>query len=125
MKPQNFILLAFILYASYLQAQSIFEGQLIFPLQEKHVHGSSIIEAPNGDLLACWFYGSGERRASDVLIQGARLKKGEKVWSPVYEMADTPNLPDCNPVLFIDATERLWLFWVVVQAERWERSLLK
>lgn len=108
-----------------LPAQPVFKGELIFPLQEKHVHGSSIVEAENGDLLTCWFYGSGERRASDVMIQGARLKKGEKDWSPVYKMADTPNLPDCNPVLFIDRQRRLWMFWVVVQAARWERSLLK
>ena len=47
----------------------------IFPFQNQHVHGSSIIEAPNGDLLACWFYGSGERTANDVIIQGSRLKK--------------------------------------------------
>jgi predicted neuraminidase len=94
-------------------------------LQNKHVHGSSIVEAPNGDFLACWFYGSGERKADDVLIQGARLKKGESAWSDVYLMADTPNLPDCNPVLFIDQNERLWLFWIAVQASRWERSILR
>ncbi|RQW07048.1 exo-alpha-sialidase, partial [candidate division KSB1 bacterium] len=98
---------------------------LIFPLQEKHVHGSSLIECPNGDLLACWFHGSGERRANDVLIQGSRLKKGATSWSPVFLLADTPDLPDCNPVLFIDRTNRLWLFWIVVQAEGWHHSLLK
>ena len=40
-------------------------------------------------------------------------------------MADTPEFPDCNPVLFIDAKDRLWLFWVTVLAERWECSQLK
>ena len=100
-------------------------GQLIFPLQEKHVHGSSIVELPNGDLLACWFHGSGERTANDVLIQGARLKKGETQWSSVFLMADTPNLPDCNPVLYLDQEEKLWLFWIAVQAQRWEQSVLK
>lgn len=101
------------------------QSRLIFPLQEKHVHGSSIVELPNGDLLACWFYGSGERTANDVLIQGARLKKGESQWSPVFLMADTPNLPDCNPVLYLDQKQKLWLFWVAVQAERWQQSVLK
>nr|VFJ48443.1 MAG: Predicted neuraminidase (sialidase) [Candidatus Kentron sp. FM]VFJ50090.1 MAG: Predicted neuraminidase (sialidase) [Candidatus Kentron sp. FM]VFK08102.1 MAG: Predicted neuraminidase (sialidase) [Candidatus Kentron sp. FM] len=100
-------------------------GEFIFPLQEKHVHGSSIVECPNGDLLVCWFYGSGEREANDVRIRGARLKPNSAVWSPVFEMADTPNLPDCNPVLFIDPEEKLWLFWIVVQAQRWENSILK
>jgi predicted neuraminidase len=98
---------------------------LIFPLQEKHVHSSTIVEAPNGDLIAAWFHGSGERTANDVVIQGARLKKGETSWGPVFLMADTPGLPDCNPVLFIDNQGRLWLFWIVVHTNRWERSLLK
>ena len=56
-------------------AQSGFQDNPIFALQNKHVHSSSIVECPNGDLLACWFYGSGERTADDVVIQGARLKK--------------------------------------------------
>lgn len=102
-----------------------FSSEFIFPPQDKHVHSSSVVECPNGDLLACWFYGSGERNAKDVLIQGARLKRGAKAWSAVFEMADTPGHPDCNPVLFIDAKERLWLFWIVVQSARWEESLLK
>ena len=101
------------------------EGRLIFPPQGKHVHGSSIVELPNGDLLACWFHGSGERSANDVMVQGARLKKGADAWSPVFLMADTPDLPDCNPVLFVDAEKRVWLFWIVVLANRWEECLLK
>ena len=101
------------------------ESQIIFPLQDKHVHGSSIVELPNGDLLACWFYGSGERKSNDVLIQGSRLKKGALEWSPVFLMADTPNLPDCNPVLYVDEENKLWLFWIAVQAARWEQSVLK
>jgi predicted neuraminidase len=40
-------------------------------------------------------------------------------------MADTPDVPDCNPVLFRDAKDRLWLFWIVVHNNRWEHSILK
>lgn len=101
------------------------EPMLIFPAQGKHVHSSSIVECPNGDLLATWFYGSGERRSNDVRIQGARLKKGASEWGPVFEMADTPDLPDCNPVLYIDAQDKLWLIWLVVHTNRWERGILK
>ena len=39
-------------------------------------------------------------------------------------MADTPNVPDCNPVLFLDRQERVWLFWIAVVANAWESSLL-
>lgn len=116
-----------LLVASVLlvSASPAIQTELIFPPQGKHCHGSSVVECRNGDLIACWFYGSGERSANDVLIQGARLKKGAKEWSPVFTMADTPGHPDCNPTLFIDTKDRLWLFWIVVQANRWEQSLLK
>lgn len=106
-------------------AEPFFQEQSIFRYQEKHVHGSSIIECPNGDLLACWFYGSGERTADDVLIRGSRLRKNAKSWEPVFDLADTPGFPDCNPVLFIDGRQRLWLVWVLVLAHQWESSLLK
>ena len=97
----------------------------IFALQGKHVHSSSIVECPNGDLLACWFHGSGERTADDVVIQGARWSRESQTWGAVFPMADTPGFPDCNPVLFIDRQERLWLFWIVVRAHGWQHSILK
>jgi len=106
-------------------AEPVFETEPVFPLQSKHVHASSIVECPNGDLLVCWFHGSGERTANDVVVQGARKKAGAAAWGPVFVMADTQDLPDCNPVLFIDPQQRLWLFWVAVVANRWEHSLLK
>ncbi len=114
-----------LLTQGYAHANADFSAALIFPEQEKHVHGSSVVETPDGDLIAAWFHGSGERTADDVLIQGARLRKGDTAWSEVFEMADTPEFPDCNPVLFVDAEERLWLFWVVVLANGWQNCLLK
>lgn len=100
-------------------------GELIFPLQEKHVHGSTIINLPNGDMLAAWFYGSGERKEDDVKIMGARLKKGEKKWTPPFLMADTYGIPDCNPVLFMNTKNELFLVWIAVQSNLWEQSVLR
>jgi predicted neuraminidase len=40
-------------------------------------------------------------------------------------MADSQDLPDCNPVLFIDPRGKLWLFWIAVQNNQWGGSLLK
>jgi predicted neuraminidase len=102
-----------------------YQERLIFPLQPKHVHSSCIVECPSGDLLCCWFHGSGERESPDVVIQGARLRKGETKWSNVFPMADTADFPDVNPVLFVDPGGQLWLFWLTVMAERWEDSMLK
>ena len=80
----KYCIMLFFFSISNLYSQPIFESENIFPLQNKHVHGSSIVECPNGDFLACWFHGSGERTADDVVIQGARLKKGTKKWSSVF-----------------------------------------
>lgn len=97
----------------------------IFPLLNQHVHGSTIVEQSNGDLLAAWFQGSGERWADDVAIMGARLKVGKETWSKTFLMADVPKFPDINPILFIDTQNRLWLMWYTVIANQWETSLPK
>lgn len=100
-------------------------GELIFPLETWHNHGSCIVEAPNGDLLVCWFHGSGERTADDVIIEGARLRKGSKQWSPRAVLADTPDFPDGNPCLIIDPQQQLWLLHTTILANTWESALLK
>jgi len=105
--------------------QVVLDEKLIFPVQEQHVHGSSIVGLPNGDFLVAWFQGSGERTADDVRIMGSRLIKGDKEWSEPFILADTPYLPDCNPVLFLNDEGKLFLVWIAVQANRWEHSILK
>lgn len=101
------------------------EGELIFPPEHWHNHGSCIVECPNGDLLVCWYNGSGERTADDVKVEGARLKKGNKTWSPRFLMADTPGFPDTNPCMFIDPQNRLWLLWQTIIANQWHTALFK
>ncbi len=98
-------------------------SQIIFPLQEEHVHGPTIVELSNGDLLAAWFQGSGERWADDVRIMGARLSRGDLDWSAPFLMADVPGFPDINPMMFIDPEDRLWLMWYPVLANQWETSI--
>ena len=123
------ILILFCTFSDALFAQKkdnfVVSEQLIFTPQHEHSHGSSIVLLPNGDVLVAWFQGSGERTADDVRIMGARLKKGAKTWSDPFLMADTKGLPDCNPVLFLNSQNKLFLVWVAVQANRWEFSILK
>lgn len=97
----------------------------IFPLQGEHAHGSTVVELPNGDLLAGWFQGSGERWADDVRVLGARKKRGASGWSEPFLLADVEDFPDCNPVLFVDRENRLWLMWITIIANQWETSLIK
>jgi predicted neuraminidase len=102
-----------------------FDSELIFPLEHWHNHASMIVEAANGDLLACWFHGSGERTADDVLIRGARLRKGARAWSEPFVLADTPGYPDTNATMFIDPRQRLWLLWPTILANEWHTALMK
>jgi predicted neuraminidase len=101
------------------------ESEFIFPPETWHNHASCIVEARNGDLIVCWFHGSGERTADDVKILGARKKKGAAAWSEPFVMADTPDYPDTNCAMFIDPQGRLWLMWPTILANRWETALMK
>ncbi|WP_430974076.1 sialidase family protein [Sunxiuqinia rutila] len=105
--------------------QAVISEELIFPEQSEHVHSSSLVALPNGDLLICWFQGSGERKSDDVRIMGARLEQGKKQWSKPFLMADTPDIPDCNPVLFLNGQDKLFLVWIAVNGNRWEGSILR
>ena len=61
-------------------------------------HASTIVEAPDGSLVAAWFGGSGEGR-EDVGIWSSRRPPGED-WSPPVELYKEPGQPAWNPVLF-------------------------
>lgn len=98
--------------------------ELVFPNNPKHNHSPCIVECANGDLLICWYRGSGERSADDVVILGARKRKGDSKWSEPFEMADTPELPDCNPVICIDNKAQLHLFYPAILDNNWESAVL-
>lgn len=101
------------------------KGELIFPPEHWHNHGSCIVEAPNGDLIVCWFHGSGERTADDVLIEGSRKRKGRAGWEKRFVMADTPGYPDTNCTMIVDPEGQLWLFYPTILANLWESALMK
>lgn len=115
------IALAFSLNA----AEPFHTAEFIFPLENWHNHSPAIVEAPNGDLLVCWFHGSGERQADDVIVEGARLKKGSTKWSERFTLADTPGYPDTNSTMFIDPQNRLWLMYPTILANEWHTALMK
>jgi predicted neuraminidase len=100
-----------------------FSSELIFPLHPQHNHAPAIVECPNGDLLVSWYRGSGERKADDVAVYGARRPRGKQNWSEPFVMADTPGFPDGNTAMFIDARKRLWLFWPIILANTWESCI--
>ena len=118
-------LLASLVALAAAAAAPQYTGELIFPQEKWHNHSSSIVELPNGDLLVCWFHGSGERTADDVVIRGARWSRAPRKWSAPFLMADTPGFPETNPVLFLDSRQRLFFMWPLIVAHRWETALMK
>lgn len=127
MKGISLTFLCFVMYTIAFSQQKLIpvvERSFIFPFQELHVHGSSIVELSGGDLLSAWFEGTGERTADDVKIMGSKYSAKQKKWSSPYVLADTEGLPDCNPVLFVHK-DKLFLVWIAVHANRWEHSILR
>ncbi len=105
-------------------AQEMTSG-LVFPLNAQHNHAPGIVECANGDLIVSWYRGSGERTADDVVVLGARLRKGSDRWSAPFLMADHKDFPDCNTAMMIDEQQRLWLFWPTIIANSWESAITK
>jgi predicted neuraminidase len=101
------------------------QAELVFPLRNDHNHAPGIVECSNGDLLASWYRGSGERTADDVAVYGARFARGTGKWSPAFLMVDTPGFPDCNTTMMIDRQNRLWLIWPTIIANSWESCLTR
>src|SRR5690242_3602010 len=116
---------AFLLCLSAACAAPQFSSELIFPQEKWHNHSSAIVELAGGDLLVCWYHGSGERSADDVIVEGARFSKSSGKWSERFLLADTPAFPDTNPTMFVDSRGRLFLLWAVIIANQWETALMK
>lgn len=102
-----------------------FEARFALAPQDEHVHSSSIVELPGGDLFAVWYRGSGERRADDVRLEGARFATRSGAWSVPFAVADSPGFPDCNPVAFLDGRGNLAVVWPAILDNRWESALLR
>ena len=71
-------------------------------------HASTIVELPNGDLMAAWFGGSKEGNP-DVAIWGSRRTGG--LWSAPVELVREPDIAMYNPVLFYTKGGPLWLYY--------------
>jgi hypothetical protein len=88
------LLLVALLHGKYVAAAdvsvSIVLKEDIFAPQEKHVHASTLVQAPSGGFLAAWFHGSGERTADDVVIQASWKAAGSEHWGKVFILDTGP-----------------------------------
>lgn len=117
------------LCGSFLRADTapLHRERFIFAGERGHVHAPSIVETPNGSLLAVWyengppndayyFKGGDEDKSDDVRIAGARLMPGGAAWEAPFVISDTFGLSDNNPALAIDGQKRLWLVHATLTA---------
>ena len=89
-----------------LQSQPIFTASSAFA----SCHAATLVEPVEGELLAAWFGGTHEGHP-DVAIWMAHYD-GTR-WSEPFQVADEPEVPLWNPVLFRDPTGTIWLFYKV------------
>lgn len=121
---RNLILSATTLLAALCASgEPLYEAQDIFKYDHpSHVHASSLVETPTGELIAVWYengtaiddpryYYERKDKSSDVRIGGARKPAGAAAWGAPFVMADTFGVSDNNPTLTIDAQQRLWLIY--------------
>ena len=81
-------------------------------------HASTLVQLSDGRFLAAWFAGSKESDAN-VGIWGADCHQGH--WSAPRLLAKTRNDAHWNPVLHVDAADRVYLFFKVgVTIPEWE-----
>ncbi|UCH35639.1 MAG: exo-alpha-sialidase [Armatimonadota bacterium] len=106
-----------------------YDAELIFTPTARYPssHASTIIELANRDLLCAWYAGQQEA-ARDVAVWYSRKAPGSSVWTRPAVLADDPQRPEGNPVLFEDPNGRLWLFYVTMYdegTEEWDTCKVK
>jgi len=87
-------------------AQPIFAPDPRYP----SCHAATIVEVSAGEFLAAWFAGTYEGHP-DVAIWLSRCHND--FWTDPVKVADEPNVPLFNPLLFKDKTDTLWLFYKI------------
>lgn len=84
-------------------------------------HPASITELDNGDLYLVYYGGSGEY-ADDSGVYGARLPKGESMWSRPERITPKPKYPEGNAVVWQGPDGLVWLFSVIRPGATWSTS---
>lgn len=87
-------------------------------------HASTLTELPNRNLLCAWYAGNYEG-SPDSAILCSEFIRAEERWTPPRVIADTPNLPEGNPVLFTHSNGTIWLFFVTMFGKGWETCKVK
>ena len=92
---------------------------------ERHSHGPTVTELPDGDLFAVWFSAapSGERDTNECRILGARSSDGGDSWTKPFEVYNLSGIPSNNPVVYVDNNGRLWVFFCTILNGQWVSAI--
>ncbi len=79
------------------------------PLFTRHNHFISVVECPNGDLLAIWHTCIGES-GRELTVAGSRLRYGREEWDPASLFWDAPDRNDHGHALWFDGKDKIYHF---------------
>ncbi|MHC4361336.1 MAG: SUMF1/EgtB/PvdO family nonheme iron enzyme [Planctomycetota bacterium] len=90
------------------------------PIFAGHNHCPAIVECPNGDLLAIWYTGIGERERN-MAVCASRLRLGAKAWQPASPFWDPPDRNDTALSLWFDDDKTIYHFNSLSVSSNWAR----
>ncbi len=85
---------------------------------------SSIVELPNGDLLAGWFSGTREKNL-DIAVMYSRKLKGSDHWETPQVFHKTEGRSEGNTCWFVWPDGELWCFWNAMWWKGWTTNKIR
>jgi formylglycine-generating enzyme required for sulfatase activity len=79
------------------------------PIFAGHNHNTSLVECPNGDLLASWFSTVGEG-TREMVVACSRLRWGDEQWEQASQLWDAPDRNDSGHALWHDGKGTIYHF---------------
>ncbi len=119
-------------FGTLKEAEAVWEERVIDPGGRAMAHSASLIKLADGGVRVFWYGGSREG-ARDVAIYTADLQPNQRSWSPARAIINRTELSKQlgryikklgNPVGFVDAEGRVWLFFVSVSLGGWSGSAI-
>lgn len=90
------------------------------PVFAGHNHCPAIVECPNGDLLAIWYTGIGERERN-MAVCASRLVYGADKWQPATPFWDPPDRNDTALSTWFDGDKTIYHFNSLSISSNWAR----
>jgi len=90
------------------------------PLFAGHNHCPAIVECPNGDLLAIWYTGIGERERNMAVV-ASRLVYGADKWQKASPFWDPPDRNDTALSMWFDDDKTIYHFNSLSVSSNWAR----